>query len=183
MFDLERFVADCRTCTSASGSPEPVAELVTRAVFTHAAVIEALGVPKRAALNKLYCSHDLTILNVVWAPGMTIMPHNHGMWAVIGIYAGREDNIFWQRLPANPTGRLEAVAAKALGEKEVLTLERDVIHSVVNPISRFSGAIHVYGGDFFGAARSEWDPEFLVEKPMDVARAVALFEEANSRFA
>jgi len=27
---------------------------------------------------------------------MTIMPHNHRMWAVIGIYTGREDNIFWR---------------------------------------------------------------------------------------
>jgi predicted metal-dependent enzyme (double-stranded beta helix superfamily) len=32
--------------------------------------------------------------NVVWAPKMTIMPHNHCMWAVIGVYTGREDNIF-----------------------------------------------------------------------------------------
>jgi len=27
---------------------------------------------------------------------MTIMPDNHRMWAVIGIYTGREDNIFWR---------------------------------------------------------------------------------------
>jgi hypothetical protein len=26
-----------------------------------------------------------------------------------------------------------------------------------------TGAIHVYGGDFFGAERSEWDPETLKE--------------------
>jgi hypothetical protein len=35
-------------------------------------------------------------LNVVWGPRMTIMPHNHRMWTVIGIYTGREDNIFWR---------------------------------------------------------------------------------------
>ena len=40
----------------------------------------------------------LTILNVIWGPRMTIMPHNHNMWAVIGVYTGREDNIFWRRL-------------------------------------------------------------------------------------
>jgi predicted metal-dependent enzyme (double-stranded beta helix superfamily) len=47
-------------------------------------------------VQRLYSSADLTILNVVWGPRMTIMPHNHRMWAVIGIYTGREDNIFWR---------------------------------------------------------------------------------------
>jgi predicted metal-dependent enzyme (double-stranded beta helix superfamily) len=28
---------------------------------------------------------------------MSIMPHNHTMWAVIGIYSGVEDNIFGRR--------------------------------------------------------------------------------------
>jgi predicted metal-dependent enzyme (double-stranded beta helix superfamily) len=60
-------------------------------------------------------------------------------------------------------------------------LGRDIIHSVVNPIRRLTGAIHVYGGDFFAVPRSEWDPEVLVEQPYSVDRAVALFEESNRR--
>ena len=28
---------------------------------------------------------------------------------------------------------------------------------------RLTGAIHIYGGDFFAAERSEWDPETLKE--------------------
>lgn len=55
----------------------------------------------------------------------------------------------------------------------------DIIHSVTNPIPRFSGAIHVYGGDFFGAPRSEWDPETLCEQPYSVEKTLRLFEEAN----
>jgi len=43
-----------------------------------------------------------------------------------------------------------------------------------------TGAIHVYGGDFFNPARrSEWDPETLLEGPFDPERAVRRFEEAN----
>src|SRR5674476_1451732 len=60
---------------------------------------------------------DLTILNVIWAPRMTIMPHNHQMWAVIGVYTGREDNIFWRRLPGGG-GKLEAAGARALSAKD-----------------------------------------------------------------
>ena len=56
----------------------------------------------------------------------------------------------------------------------------NVIHSVTNPIPRLTGAIHVYGGDFFAAERSEWDPESLREERFDAERAVRRFEEANA---
>jgi hypothetical protein len=48
-------------------------------------------------------------------------------------------------------------------------------------MSRLTGAIHVYGGDFYAAARSEWDPETLIERPYDRDRIVRLFEAANAR--
>jgi hypothetical protein len=51
---------------------------------------------------------------------------------------------------------------------------------VTNPIPRLTGAIHVYGGDFFGIERSEWNPESLKEGPYDVAKTMRLFEEANA---
>jgi predicted metal-dependent enzyme (double-stranded beta helix superfamily) len=60
---------------------------------------------------------------------MTVAPHNHGMWAVIGIYGGREDSIFWRRHPGG-RDRLEAVGARALSVGEADTLDDDVIHSV-----------------------------------------------------
>ena len=58
---------------------------------------------------------------------------------------------------------------------------RDIIHSVTNPASRLTAALHVYGGDFFGQPRSEWDPETLAEQPYGVTKTLRLFEEANSR--
>jgi predicted metal-dependent enzyme (double-stranded beta helix superfamily) len=179
MFDLDRFIADCRAALAAERTHRHVREVVARAVAEPAAVLARLGEPTRAGLHKLYHSSDLTILNVVWAPMMTVVPHNHRMWAVIGIYSGREDNIFWRRL-AGGGGKVEAAGAKALCAKDAEPLGRDIIHSVTNPIPRFTGAIHVYGGDFFAPARrSEWDPETLLEQPWDPARAVRRFEVAN----
>ena len=130
---------------------------------------------KRAGLHKLHQRHDLTILNVVWAPMMAIMPYNHSMGAVIGIYTGREDNIFWRRLP-DGSGKIAAAGAQALCERDAVPLGRDIIHSVTNPI-------HVYGGDFFDPThRSEWDPETLLEGSFDPERTVRRFEEANAVF-
>jgi predicted metal-dependent enzyme (double-stranded beta helix superfamily) len=176
-FDAERFIADCR---SAQASAEHVLEVVARAVSDPAVVPRGLGRPERAGLHALYRSDTLTILNVVWAPGMTLMPHDHRMWSVIGIYAGREDNIFWRRVAGEPRGRVEAEGARALCERDAVSLGAEVIHSVTNPISRFSGALHVYGGDFFGAARSEWNPESLLEQRFDVERAMGQFAAANA---
>ena len=182
-FDLDRFIADCRLALAEDQSHKSVREVVARAVSDPASVLKVLGEPRRAEVQKLYHSEDLTILNVIWGPRMTIMPHNHQMWAVIGVYTGREDNIFWRRIPGSENGKVEAAGARALCEKDAEPLGRNIIHSVTNPISRLTGAIHVYGGDFFGAERSEWDPESLLEQRYDVEKNMRLFEEANAVFA
>ena len=75
---------------------------------------------------------------------------------------------------------MEAAGARALCEKDAEPLGHNIIHSVTNPISRLTGAIHVYGGDFFGTERSEWDPETLLEQRYDVEKNMQLFEEANA---
>ena len=182
MFDLDRFVADCRAALAQDSSHKAVREVVARAVSEPGAVLHGLGEPKRAELKKLYHAPDLTILNVVWGPHMTLMPHNHNMWAVIGVYTGREDNIFRRRLPED-RNRVEAAGAKALSVKDAAPLGPDIIHSVTNPIPRLTGAIHVYGGDFFGTARSEWDPEVLTEQRYDPQKAIRMFEESNRNLA
>jgi predicted metal-dependent enzyme (double-stranded beta helix superfamily) len=116
MFDLDQFIADCSAAAHADPTHKSVREVVARAVFERSAVVARLGEPKRAEVQKLHCSKELTILNVVWGPGMTIMPHNHLMWAVIGIYTGREDNIFWRLIPEG-AGKIEAAGAKSLGNE------------------------------------------------------------------
>jgi predicted metal-dependent enzyme (double-stranded beta helix superfamily) len=178
MFDLKRFIAECETAVRDNDSHMAVKEILARAVSDPTAVLKALGEPSGGGIQPLYHSSALTMLNVVWPPKMTIMPHNHKMWAVIGVYTGREDNIFWRRLEEGEGRRIEAAGAKALSEKDAAPLGRDIIHSVTNPIPRLTGAIHVYGGDFFGAERSEWDPETLREQPYDVERARRLFAES-----
>lgn len=183
MFELEQFIADCRAALTEDAAQRAVREVVARTVSDPRAVLKGLGEPQRGEVQKLYHADDLTIINVIWGPHMTIMPHNHEMWAVIGVYTGREDNILWRRLKGDAGGKIEAASAKALSEQDAFPLGRDIIHSVTNPIPRLTGAIHVYGGDFFGVARSEWDPETLLECPYDVEKNMRLFEQSNQRYA
>jgi predicted metal-dependent enzyme (double-stranded beta helix superfamily) len=179
--DLDRFIADCRTALAQAPAERAVRELVAQVVSEPAAVLRAVGEPRRAGIQRLHHAPELTVLNVVWAPEMTIMPHDHRMWAVIGIYSGREDNVFWRRLPDEPGGKIEPAGARTLSDRDAFPLGRDIIHSVTNPLPRFTCALHVYGGDFFGTARSEWDRQTLQEQPYDLEKAVRSFEEANGR--
>ncbi|MGA8471138.1 MAG: hypothetical protein WB721_20210 [Pseudolabrys sp.] len=181
MFEAERFVADCRAAFAEDPTHKAVREVLASTVSDPAAVLKGLGEPKRAEIQKLFHSDALTIINVVWAPGMMVMPHNHRMWAVIGIYTGREDNVFWRRVKGTPN-KIEAAGPKALCAMDAEPLGSDIIHSVINPIDKLTGAIHIYGGDFFAAERSEWDSMTLEEHRSDGERARRVFEEANARY-
>jgi hypothetical protein len=48
------------------------------------------------------------------------------------------------------------------------------------PARRLTATIHFYGGDFYGAKRSDWDPKNLLEREYDFALHRLMFEEANA---
>jgi predicted metal-dependent enzyme (double-stranded beta helix superfamily) len=175
--DIDRFVEDCVAANQESEAQAAVKEVLARAVADCSSVQAALGEPACAGINVLHRSDTLTIFDAVWTPQMNLMPHDHLMWANIGIYSGREDNIFWQRSDDD----IEAVGVKALFEKVTAMLPIDAIHSVTNPLLRFTGGIHIYGGDFFDTPRSLWDPETLDEKPSDGDVVRRIFEKENER--
>lgn len=175
--DLDRFIADCADAAHEGDAQSAVKDVLARTVADHGAVLNTLGGPEKAGISILHRSSELTIFNAAWTPQMNLMPHNHLMWALIGIYTGREDNIFWKRTD----GGLEAYGADALFEGGVAELPADVIHSVTNPLQRFTGGLHIYGGDFFDTPRSQWDPETLAEEPSDGTSISVMFEKENER--
>ena len=179
-FNLDNLITDCRALLKERAAASAVNEVVARAVAEPAQVLKALGEPAKGEVQRLHVADDLTILNVIWTPRMTIMPHNHNMWAVIGVYGGREDNIFWRRVKDAENGLIEAAGAKSMGPRDSRPLGDNIIHSVTNPTTRLTGAIHVYGGDFFAQERSEWDALDLHEHPYDIDKNMQLFVEGNA---
>lgn len=177
MFDKERFIEDCRAALKESNPQAAVRELVERAVRDPAEIVRALGEPKRSGVETIYQADDLTILNLCWGPRMVFKPHDHRMWAVIGIYGGREENTFFRRAEKGLTQH----GTKELNVKDVIPLGKSIIHAVTNPLDRITAALHVYGGDFFATPRSEWHPTTLEEMPYDVEATMRAFEEANER--
>ncbi len=178
-FELEGFLDACRRAIAGNDAERAVRELVLATVAERAPVLAALGDREHGGLLTLFRSPELTVLDFAWPPWMCFKPHNHNMWSVVGLLSGREDNVFWRRTEAS----IEAAGARSLGAGEVGTLGVDIIHSVTNPIGKWTRALHVYGGDFFAPPkpRSEWEHETLSERPWDLDDTRRLFAEAEVR--
>jgi predicted metal-dependent enzyme (double-stranded beta helix superfamily) len=177
MFDVDEFVAQCR---AANGEDEPrraVREVLDRALASPGEIGDALR-PTEGGISFLHHAEDLTVLHVVWAPKMRLFPHDHRMWATIGIYAGQEDNAFYRRDPADRV-HLTDSGGKELKVGDSILLGDDTIHAVTNPSDRLTGAIHIYGGDFVNQPR-KWGPdEPFTERPYDIAETHDQFAAAN----
>jgi predicted metal-dependent enzyme (double-stranded beta helix superfamily) len=177
MFSAEQLIADCRRALEEPSPQDAIKEIARRAISDPAGVVRALGTSRRSEIVALHQSPELTILNVIWAPGMSIYPHDHRMWAVIGVYGGREDNVFYRRTPDG----LVRASAKQLETGDAVVLNAQTVHAVTNPLGQFTGAIQIYGGDFFRVPRSEFDAKTLEERPFNVEKAKQVFLDANKR--
>jgi predicted metal-dependent enzyme (double-stranded beta helix superfamily) len=177
MIDIDQFVADCNAAIHETEPRPAVKEVLERAVRNPAELEQVLPAT-RAELVPLHVSDDLTVLKVVWAPGMTFRPHNHLMWAAIGLYGGQEDNTFYRR-----TGEgIVQSGGRQLHTGDVALLGDDTIHAVANPRATYTGAIHVYGGDITKRpGRSEWDEQTGGEVDYDFDRTRRYFEECNDQ--
>jgi len=180
MFDRDRFIEDCRV---AAKEPHPglaVKEVIAKAVSEPGELARAFGEPQAGSVDVLYRGEDLNILHVAWAPRMTLLPHDHLMWVAIGIYGGKEENVFFRR----SKNGLVRLGGMQLETRDVALFSATAVHSAANPLDRVTGTIHVYGGDFIGAApaRHEWDPETHQERAFDREAALRAFDEASKRF-
>ena len=175
MFVIDDFINDCQLALTENEPRRAVREVLSRAVADAQAVASTLE-HHHAGITLLHNADDLTVLNVVWGPGMALQPHDHRMWAAIGIYAGQEDNAFFRRDGDTITDS----GGKQLQERDVMLLGDDAIHSVTNPLRSYTGAIHVYGGDFVTKERSQWDRSTRREEPYDLERVLKQFEASNS---
>lgn len=177
LIEMQKFIEDCIAANKESDPQEAVKEVLAKGVSKPSAMLKAIGEPTEAGLKVFLRSKELTIFAASWTPQMNLMPHNHHMWANIGIYTGREDNIIWERSKS----RLEANDVRCLFAGDVATLNTNAIHSVTNPLLRFTGGLHIYGGDFFATERSQWDPETLNEEPSNGEVIRNIFKKANEQ--
>jgi predicted metal-dependent enzyme (double-stranded beta helix superfamily) len=167
MFDLEAFVDDCQRLVREPHAPRRVLERMREAIADPAEVAAAVAPlePKVGVLDApLFRSPELTVLNVTLRAGMLSIPHDHRMWAVIGIYEGEEQNTFYRRAADG----LSETNRRTVHTGEAVLLGEDVVHAIENPLATPTRGLHVYGGDLIGAERSMWDPAASGEHAYDI---------------
>jgi predicted metal-dependent enzyme (double-stranded beta helix superfamily) len=75
---------------------------------------------------------------------------------------------------------LDQVIDQEFAAGDVGMFGSEVIHSVDNPLSHeYTGAIHVYGGDFLNEPRSVWLGEPPTEQPATGATMQRFFVEPD----
>src|SRR5215471_3880563 len=165
-FNTDHFVKACQ-----GQLPSAVKELLAEALRDPESIKEALaavGSGKDVGEGSMedrviYRAPDLTILKAAVPAKFKSPPHNHLMWAVIGVYDGQENNYFYRRSGSG----LEAAGGKQVQQSDVLVLGEDVIHAIENPLDHTLFAIHVYGGDLPAAPRRMWNPFTMQEEAFD----------------
>lgn len=94
----EEFVAHCSAAVKEDRGPGATKEVIERAVRDRCLIEE---LPLEAGVTVLHGAEDLTILHVVMAErpvgAGNPIPHNHLMWALIGVMHGSEENEFFRR--------------------------------------------------------------------------------------
>lgn len=179
-FAIDDFVGACLDAVRGEGhGGQAVREVLDRTLSRPSRIEAAVGQPTDIPLFATWHrSDELTILHVVWPPSVDLFPHDHQMWATIGLYGGREDNAFFRR---RPDERLDPSGTTTLGTGDTVVLGRETVHAVANPSTEWTAAIHCYGGDYFGVPRSMWPDADGPSESFDVRRLSRVLEDAAER--
>ena len=169
MFEVTAFIERCRSALAEPDPREAIRSLMTEALEDPESVQRVMdGQPGNE--RRLFGSDDLTVLDVSLPAGIKTPPHDHTMWAVIGIYEGREDNVFYRE----EGGGLTESHAVSLKPRDVLVVSPEDIHAIANPLSTRTRGLHVYGGDLPAANRTLWHPKTQQREPY-TAQAMARY--------
>ena len=162
------FTSVIEKCQHALESPDPQGSV--EAILLDAAKDPAIvhAVSNRMKFTSLedlaiHRSERLTLLAGALPPGFSAGPHNHNLWSVVSVCAGREDNQFFER----NGDRLAQIGEASVVAPGVLSNAADVIHAIRNPLDTPLLVLHAYGGDLFATPRSTWDAETHEEIPFD----------------
>ena len=122
-FSVDSFLADLHAANADASPRLAVREVVARAVSEPEALAQAFGPLTRGHSTALFRSPGLLVLHIVWPPEISVEPHEHNLWAVMGIYRGVEDNSFYRRTGSGieraGTVRLEPGDTRILGEEAI----------------------------------------------------------------
>ena len=95
-------------------------------------------------------SATLFVVHGLFPRGFATGIHDHTVAAVVGTWAGYEDNHLFRRTASG----IERTDAQRVHAGQVLVLDADAIHDVHAPSTTWTAALHAYLGDITTLPRS-----------------------------
>ncbi len=165
---LHELVTTCALAAEAGDPMKSVREALEqfrdRVGELEAALAHISGVGGNAR-QVFYRSPNLVLLKVCFPRGRRTPPHDHGTWAAILLFSGREKNTLYRR----ENGRLRKASEVMLERGSILPMRPDTVHVAECVGDAPSIGLHAYGGDILELPRRMWHPETLEEHPLDFA--------------
>jgi len=151
-FDIEAFAATCKQAMEASDDRHKAASACLKQAMAESSPEEIVSIldaaiPPGADIGEMIVqqSPELTLLYGRIPPRFQSGIHNHTVFACIGQLIGQEKNVFYMRHPRTGLRQTGGITTEP---GFVLNLKPDAIHSIENPGTETSSALHLYGGDF-----------------------------------
>lgn len=170
-FSIDQFITDCREAAVGENAFEATSEIMRQAVNDPAAVRAAISPPAELTYvgdmaigfdKILFEDATVTVFLVDTEPGHLQPPHDHQMYALIGVYEGVERNRFFAR----ENGGLKPAGEQNIEAGKVLRIHPSTIHAISASGSESCRALHVYLGGLSSIDRSLFDPQSGKEEPM-----------------
>ena len=178
MFDPENFVRFCQAAVQGRDPGARIQVELLRIVSRPGEIVSPPAGDRKAW--RLCQSPSLTVLHTSYPRSLRTPAHNHGMWAVVSVYRGREDNVRYVR----DGTRIREAGRQSLRPGETVLLDPKEIHDLSTSPDEETCSIHVYGGDLYRPdGHSMWVPPLLEERPYDeqefVKHSIAMTQQAR----
>jgi predicted metal-dependent enzyme (double-stranded beta helix superfamily) len=160
----------CRSALRAADVLAELAVVVAEALVDRASLRSAIASGEGLRVVVHCEGPELTVVQFASPKGFEFPPHHHTMVSAVGVYADAEENVYYE---ADAAG-LRETRRRHVSTGDVAVHAADVIHSVSSAGGEPLAALHVYGGGFFRAPRSEWRGSPFARHDYDTARLRAL---------
>jgi predicted metal-dependent enzyme (double-stranded beta helix superfamily) len=169
---LSRLASRCQRCLADGGGAKEIQLLVVDALSELAS-----GPPQEAVDDIVHRTADLLVVGLAQPAHGNTPVHNHGgIWCVIGMAIGCEENALY----AETAEGLSEVSRFVVGPGEAAVLAPSAIHKIRNPDGAASMGVHVYGADLLSTARFMWDPRSGEKSQLDRVQFDAWCDEMTA---
>ena len=160
-FSIEKFISEAREAAQSSEPTRAIRRLLKKALENPGEIADANPLENDEKDVLLFEDDSVSVWITRFVPDIVIPPHEHKMNAFIGVFQGREKNIFFKR----QSDGLKYTGSKVLATGQVLSIGGDGIHSVVADGNEPCCSLHVYTGPLSKTERSifDWDSGSPIE--------------------